>query len=356
MVSKKHINNIFDKIIHDWGVKCPTIEEMKASLSGMTPREQFKELQEKGLLNPLEEKHYEKYLISDVKFYEITFEEAERNLNRAKENPDTTEEELQEFQRRYDLMKGRLDDVNNEVFQYGRRLIEGLKPLNPVPEIDKSRYKEDDEIGWDSLNSKMGGLEKSQINSQQKTVNVDPNDLSPVNIGTEDNPNIVFGKMNDKRLLAMNRFFNGDTANINYTISSEGYLKALNKEQRKQVKYIDSLMEESPGLLEDTILYRAGYFDIHLRVGDHTSFKGYQSTSFQKETMDLYYHKAVENNDWNTMKFIIHAPKGTKGLCGNDDRFENGFLEHEYALPRNTGYIITNIDYENMTVEVVLDE
>ena len=56
------------------------------------------------------------------------------------------------------------------------------------------------------------------------------------------------------------------------------------------------------------------------------------------------------------MLYLIHAPKGTKGICGNDARFKNGFEEHEYVLPRNTKMKIIRIDYEKMVCEVVIEE
>ena len=108
-------------------------------------------------------------------------------------------------------------------------------------------------------------------------------------------------------------------------------------------------MNKSPGLLQDTVLYRGGKLDIHLREGDHSVFKTYTSTSFQEYTANEY-------RNTGDMLIKIYAPKGTKGVCGNDKwNFKNGFMEHEYTLPRNTGYTVLSIDYENNIAEILLD-
>ena len=117
------------------------------------------------------------------------------------------------------------------------------------------------------------------------------------------------------------------------------------------MKNIDKLMNKSPGLYEDTILYRTGRFDVHARAGDHCVWKGYTSTTFQREMAEEYGGGRFD------VMFLIHAPTGTKGIVGNDHRnFKNGFTEHEYALPRNTGYTILSFDPDNRICEIVLDE
>ena len=116
------------------------------------------------------------------------------------------------------------------------------------------------------------------------------------------------------------------------------------------MKTIDSLMNKSPGLLEDTILYRGGHFDIHLKPGDSFSFKGYISTTFQQSTSEIYKSEEFD------MTYVIHAPKGTKGICGGDSNFYNNNWEHEYVLPRNTKMTVLSIDYDTMTCEVVIEE
>lgn len=337
MVEKEQINKILTKITDYWTVKCPTISEMHGILDGMSLDEQYNQLTEQGLLNPLE--------IDDFSHKETLVNQLNQSLSELKSQYDETDEE-DDFGMKAQIMltEERLEKIEDELFQYGRRLIEGAKPLNSIPDIDKGKFKEDTQWGGENGGAyewemKQGELESQQIRLQKDSVKVDTSI-------TED------GRYVDKRLLAMNNYFDGDTQNINYTISHNGYVKALDKEQRKQMKSIDSLMKDSGGLAQDTILYRGGYFDIHLRPGDHSSFKGYQSTSFQRFTSTVYLDEAMDT----TMTYVIHAPKGTKGICGSDDRFYNNNWEHEYVLPRNQGFTVLNIDYDNGVVEIVLDE
>lgn len=335
MVEKEQIKRILNKITDNWMVKCPTISEMKGILKGMSLDEQYDGLIADDLLNPLEKEDFrsKKSLLSTL----------QSNLSDLKSQYDEDDDDVFNIKGQIELTENRISNIEDELFQYGRRLIEGEKPRNPIPEIDKDTFKEDTQWGGENGGAyewemSQGEVESKQITLQKDSVNVDTSI-------TED------GKYVDKRLLAMNNYFDGDTKKINYTISHEGYVKALDNTQRQQMKDIDSLMSESSGLVQDTILYRGGHFDIHLRPGDHSSFKGYQSTSFQRFTSSVYLDETLSES----MTFVIHAPKGTKGICGSDDRFYNNNWEHEYVLPRNTGYTVLNIDYENRICEVVLD-
>lgn len=329
MVEKSIILKTFNDIL----TKCPTIAEMHDMINNMVEwddssdkyglLDKYDKLKDKliedNLLNPLEKKDY-------TRLRDNIVSALDGNIN-------------EEY----------LKKTEKELFQYTRRLIEGVKS-NPIPEINKENYHSDTQYTVDKgdVNTEIGELENKQILSQQEKVKVDPTIEE-----FQDEYGITYGRYVDDRLLAMNNYFDGDTKKINYTISHEGYLKALDSEQRKQMKNIDRLMDESPGLVEDTILYRGGHWDIHLNPGDHSNFKGYMSTTFQKDISEVYKNHQGGRSD---MTFIIHAPKGTKGIVGNDDRFYNNLWEHEYVLPRNTGYTVLNVDYENMVAEIVLDE
>lgn len=346
MVEKEIIKDIFDNVLSkDYIWKChPTVGEMKSTLSGMSFDEQYEQLKEKNLLNPLEEKDFPK-LLEDKEFYSNALKEYNDKMS----NPNTTDEEKYSLKDYIAHTQKWIEDIENELFQYGRRLIEGYTWDLPPVEFNRESYVSE-EYNVDGIPTMIGELENSQILAQQGSVNVDPNDLSMINIGTDEKPMMVPGRLNDKRLVAMNNYFNGDCHGLNYWISNKKYLKALDNKQRTDIKKIDSLMDESPGLQQDTVLYRGGYFNVHTRVGDTVSFKGYQSTSFSRATAESY-----NEDKSDAMTYVIHAPKGTKGIVGNDSRFENGDWEHEYVLPRNTRMKVVNIDYDNNVCEVVIE-
>ena len=119
---------------------------------------------------------------------------------------------------------------------------------------------------------------------------------------------------------------------------------------------MDKLMDGTDGLTEDTMLYRGGYWDIHLNVGDHSKgFNGYQSTSFRKEVGERYVDN-YSDKDTADMLIQILAPKGTKGIVSNDPNFNTVWDAHEFVLARNTGFTVLDIDYDNMVATIVLDD
>ena len=341
MVNLDDIDEVITRLLKNNSnltVKCgPTISEMRSILDKMDSVEIIDLLVDDAndyanpLLNPLELEDYGR--ISD-------------EIDRVKYKIDDDERYLNYY-----------NELQDELFQYERRIIEGAKPRSEPPVVNIDNFKYDslsDEDLWD----KNGDVETRQIEHQQSQLHYGEKvDEYTEDLLGGDGISYFYEQYDDPRLRAMNNYFNGDCGHINYTISHEGYLNKLDSEQRKQVNDIDSLMEESGGLVEDTMLFRGGYWDIHLNVGDHSKgFKGYQSTTFSESIAQGYVEHHEEQTDEKGMLIKILAPKGTKGICGNDNRFYNGFIEHEYTLGRNTGFTVVDIDYDNMVATVLLDE
>ena len=332
MVSKEVIQGVFDELFNGVSGKCWTKAQIREKLSGLSYQDQFSQLKNQDLLNPLEMEDYNNKMDLIPQF--------EKAIN----NPNNSEDMKK-------LAQKQLDDIEDELFYYGRRLIEGLT-YNEIPNVDTDNFSPDDQWGGDNGHNyewemKQGKLEDSQVDAQIEALGMDYD-----KIYTDDGMHYNLDSFEGKSALAMDNYFNGDSQHINYTISHDGYVKSLNDTQRTQMKTIDNLMEKSPGLLQDTILYRGGHFNIHLKAGDNFSFKGYVSTTFQESTSDVY----KDSGDDFDMTYVIHAPKGTKGICGGDDSFNNNNWEHEYVLPRNTKFTVLSIDYDAMTCEVVIDE
>jgi hypothetical protein len=333
MVKKEYINWIISK--------CATISDMKYELNSISFNDQFNQLKEKGLLNPLEEKDFLKSVEK--------LEKEKEDFENFKGN-DFLEQ----------MHKETIKDLEDNLFSYGRRLIEGYPmsfPVNLDDYKDKAGQRDeqfpmweyDEDLGEDAytydIKHKMGFHEEKQVELQEKAIQVDPDDVSTF-INNDGELDVGF---NDKRLESMDNYFAGDMNHINYDIYHEAYLNKLTNETRKHMKNIDSLMEDSTGLPYNTLLFRGGMFDIHTRIGETITFKGYTSTTFQHSVAEYY-------KPQDGMLYLIHAPKGTKGLVGNDPRFNNGFEEHEYVLPRNTKMKVINIDYEKNICEVVIEE
>lgn len=352
IVSREQIEVVLDSVLGvGLDVKCgPTIAEMHSTLDKISYHDQYTQLTEKGYLNPLEEKDYNKKL-ERLQALDTYFDEhGTDDLMGAEES-----------------MYDEREQIVEELFSYGRRLVEGYETSFPVnlddyrdkagtPDNQYEMWEHSEYYGEDvythDITTKLGDYEKETIENQLVSVNVNPNDTHIVT--TEGGGRYEI--LDDERLLSMNDYFSGDVDHINYKISHEKYLDKLDNETKKHISNIDSLMEESSGLPYNTLLFRGGHFNIHTRVGETISFNGYQSTSFQHSTAQFYKEGGGFGETDDSMMYLIHAPKGTKGIAGNDSRFMNGFEEHEYVLPRNTKMKVINIDYEKKVCEVVIEE
>ena len=136
-----------------------------------------------------------------------------------------------------------------------------------------------------------------------------------------------------------------------------GEREYMDKEFNNLKRHLDNAISKTDGLVHDTILYHSGKVDLSDVPGKHGVWKAYTSASFQEDSAK----SAKKEGDWD---IIIYAPNGTKGVCGNGQRyFENKPLdylnqytfEHEYLLGRNTGYTVLEMDYVNHRQVVVLD-
>ena len=119
------------------------------------------------------------------------------------------------------------------------------------------------------------------------------------------------------------------------------------EDAKEMMRNLDSAMDKSLGLVENTKLFRYGYFDVNLNPGDKGIWKAYTSTSFQKRSAETY---GVPGKYY----IEIFANKNTKGLALNDDRINGLTYEHEYLLSRNQEYQVLEVDHINKTVKVLL--
>lgn len=306
------------KAMGEYVSKCRTIADMKEKLSALSLDEQYRQLVEQDLLNPLEKKDFEERL-ANIKH----FEELESKID-----PNKKEHLLE-------MIKETEEEEREELFIYGRRLYEGLKRNDP-PIINRDKYQED--VQYDDMDTlwdfnTIGEIELQQVIQQNKLI-------------TEDS-------LTDDERFAVDWYFLGSLKSVNQGLNHNGYLSRLEGERKRNVSGLDSSIDKSGGLLQDTVLYHGGHFDIHLNVGDHGTFKNYVSCSFQKLVGEEY--KSYSDT---RMNYIIYAPKGRKGICGNVRLFDSSsyWFEHEFLLGRNTGFTVLNIDYDKGEVEIVLDE
>lgn len=379
MVKFRNIVKAMDLYVEKCG---PTIDQMKErlasmyiSMGGSTNNRGYnglrEELNNQNLLNPLEDKDY----VKKSERYVETLDEIDLCLRRMRdeEYDDDFMNLMHIFQRegmdkddRFRNEDGKLvvadmtealfdklilerDGIDEDLFQYNRRLFEGVK-RNPVPQINADSFTIDEPIEGNDFDS-SGKIETDTSNAQQKALNLD------VQMKFDENLHEYYTGKDWEMVKSYNDYIlQIHNEGINTHIHNAEYISRLEKEQQKTVKNMDKLMEGTSGLTEDTVLYRGGYWDIHLNPGDHSKgFKGYQSTSFREEVGSRY----VDNySDYDNADMLIKilAPKGTKGIVSNDPNFNSVYDSHEFVLARNTGFTVLDVDYDNMVATIVLDD
>ena len=122
----------------------------------------------------------------------------------------------------------------------------------------------------------------------------------------------------------------------------------------KTIEILDNMIEKSPPLQQNTLLYRVGVFDSNLMPGDTGKFKSYTSTSFNSYVAKVGIGKYTgfkPSKDCYQLK--IYAPKGTKGVvpCGNTGCMD---WQSEFTLGRNQKYIVISVDHLNKEAEILL--
>ena len=330
---KKYITNIFDELLN---TKCMSIKDMKQKLSSMGREERTKALN--GRLTPLEWDEYNVWLET---YY--SSERINEKLQWIKERG--KEDKIPRFLKMVEEINQEIDD---ELFKYDRRILEDYNvPQLPVPYVDESKYKMDEDIIEinDSDSTKrepylIGDTEKEMLELQESTMDF-----------TRNQRNCLGGYFTDEYRYIKARLTHDNNYLEDLSEEDKSYYEA---EFPRWVRGIDKSINNSNGLVHDTVVYHAGLPDVTLVPGMHGVYKSYTSTAFQKQTCVRHRASHYGDDGWITK---ILAPKGTKGICANDKRFEgySYWDEHEYLLGRNTGYTVLSMDYDTREMVVVLD-
>ncbi len=326
------------KVIEDYTVKCPTIAEMKSMLGNMTQAEKNQQFDEQGLLNKGEKKWYTQ-INKMIKGLTPQREEMERNLQYAIDKDiGYMIEGCKSNLRYYDNEEERL---NNLAFQFERRLIEGYNPKRNEPRVvDESKYSLEKQIQTNSID--IGTLEQAQIEAQE-SIEFTDDELGSLQFYYGSGAYDLNSKLN-----------NGRT----WKVFAEDDLDVVKKQLNVADRNIHKAIGKTGGLLQDTIVFHGGKFDVTKMVGDKVKFKGYVSTSFQQIVAQNSMNSSPDNKPLQ-YQYKILLPKGTKGLCANDrsqGKLTNVTMEHEYLLDKGMEFDIVDIDYGNQIVTVVASD
>lgn len=337
---------VSDDYIKDVIWKCITLAEIRSKLKGFSRSERTGLLE--GRLTPLEWIEYNK--LND-NFNTFVSEWLERI-----DNGEIPEEKIP---RVMSFIKELEKEYDEDFFKFDRRIIEDtyIEEHTP-PSVDLSSYVKDKDVPYGDdadlmIDRKtMGAIEQEMVTLQEETV-----------------------KFTDSERLWLSGYFLDYYNFLKYRINrdydvlgdmySPDTIDEYESSFYSSLKHLDNAIAKTPGLQHDTILFHGGLVDPSLVVGGHGEFKSYVSATFQEISMKG--HNKSHEDYW---EYEIHAPKGTKGVCGNGrptykdykgetvqstDGLNQYVFEHEYLLGRKTGFTVESMDYENHRIVVLLD-
>lgn len=227
-------------------------------------------------------------------------------------------------------LKSKMEKLEESGLREQNRL--NLKKYN----VDESSFEVDDSNNFESTLEK-GRLEKRQIASQQ-SIQMSEKEIESINC--------YYGihSIDIKGYFLNDADFRG-----RYWSKSKTGRKEYIKKIKEWVKDIDSLMEKSGGLTQDTVLWSGREEEIFLDLepGSIAQWKHPVSTSYKNSVGDNYQY-----DDRYLVKIL--APKGTKGIAANDPRLAGLIREHEFTLPRNQKFMVKEIDHKKKHVTIVL--
>ena len=317
----------------DHYIKChPTIPEKRQLLSGMSQDEKWEKLD--NVLNQGEKEWYEKLL-------ELR-EHTEKWIERERVNDNTIGSYYRE------LVDESLPQIEADIFKLERKIFEKPKTPKPIPEINESDYQMEEQYPERRYN-KIGELEQRQIDLQDETVKFTFEDYLDVGHYFGEGYQTI-----NKKLYQGNDFMRGDKYNPE---TRKKTVRRVNQE----IRTITSAINRTPGLVENTTVFHGGYFDVTKTVGDKVKFKGFTSTSYQRNIAEWmkFLYKPYPDELFYTYKILL--PQGHKGLCANGSigktlTFARVPREQELLLDKGFEGTVLNIDYSTHTVTLLADE
>lgn len=112
--------------------------------------------------------------------------------------------------------------------------------------------------------------------------------------------------------------------------------------KREIIKFMDELIEKSPRLQENCVMYRCGSLPTGLKVGDYGVLDCFSSCTFNPYVAE----KAIRKMPWVKKKrynIRIFAPQGTKGFVPYEG-LDCEDWQSEWVLPRGQRFILLNRD------------
>lgn len=304
--------------------KCLTNQRIKEKLGELSEEEKAEKVKE--LSNPAEYELY-KRMVSSIKSCEEHIEKLHNRINGGK-FPIAF---IESFKDSLKFEMNNLEKLKERVFKYEKRIFDSKyeKREPSVVDYDLSDYSEEEQ--QETVKVEIGSVERRLLNNNSSVTLSDAN-ISSLKRYYGQGSYILNSKLNNGR---------------GWNMMSSSEREAKKDELNKMSRNLSNAINKTKPLGEKVIVYRGGIFDVEKIVGDPIKFKGFTSTSLQKNV-------ASTIGDWT---YRIALNENTRAMMGNmevDGNSISGYpIEHEILLDKGFEGRIADIDYENHLVTII---
>lgn len=259
--------------------------------------------------------------------------------------------------RALDYFKANQDNFANETYDYG----DNPNQL-PSPQGHLQRIQEELQEDVEYTDLETGTIYGYQTNNyielgiwlntgqMPKT----PNEIREVFGG------LATGYMLDENGNYMNRWERGDEQGTYHSTILSGLREddttPVRMTLEDQDKHLTSAINKTPPLQQDTVLYSYRELPADIQVGDHGTFRGYSSCTYNPFVVDDIKQGGpwVVGEENRRYKVKIYAPFGTKGMVVGETTSTNLTWQSEWLLGKNQRYIVWSKNDNDMTAEIIL--
>lgn len=235
----------------------------------------------------------------------------------------------------------------DEIFNYERQIFKIFNKtqrkniLNNLVDFNEADYQRDKEVGYP--NDKRGKLERRQEKLQEAQ-------------GMDDK------KYKDAFGMWTGGYYEEIQKYVQYgTIPSSAFYDGY--EVKTAGDNIREFIQGSVGLDVNTLLFRGGFWEVGMKVGDIGTIPCLNSLTYSKDTAydlgietDAEYDPKVGDfvNPPDKYLMDVYCDEGTKGAMVNAPSLSHKFPEHEYLIDKGMRYIVLAVDDEHKTAKIKL--
>lgn len=232
------------------------------------------------------------------------------------------------------------DDFQSEVYTTNNEVLP-----SPVGELQRQQAKLQESIEYESLERGVA-------------MDYSTNSYIPLNMMLNNVPNWE----EESRFMGVQSydFGNGFVMPVLDSPNNDGFGDWVDMSMPQESEMLSNMIDKSPRVASDTIVYRYGELPIDIKVGEHGVIKGFMSTSYNEY---IAFDDIPNNGTWiqNEKKLLdrvrykqrIFVMKGTKGMVLNN---HTGCMDwqSELLLDKGMRYVVLNKNDTDMTADILV--